>query len=120
MPVVLDWLTFRAWRHYSLQIEKETAKLFSVAYPLHIKWIVLVNLSLPARLLFRVAKMFRTKKELERYLAYKDVKSFFDSYSIPPNSLPPQHSGTMDSDNLQIALKEHLQARYQWAETFQL
>lgn len=98
------------------QVLKRNHDFVCHAYPVRIKSMIVMNVTWPMRWLFHLVK----PKALVQCLLCGNAQVFLQASAIPKDVLPKQWGGSVDFDDLQVALQQRLRARYEWAATFTL
>lgn len=109
------------WKNFHLRVEEQVTDLFAKLYPVRINRMVFVNAGWIVRALFSIARLFMSKKVADKHIFAPDRDEWLlGQPKLTKVTLPKEWGGLVDFNDLQEALKEKLQRRYERAAEFKL
>ena len=118
--------------NFSLQSDRRNAELYSHAYPVRIRQMVLLNATLPVRIFYSLVKVFATRQTRQTVVFAGDRDEFLYSaagaqhnqrHGIGPymgDVLPHAWGGTIQPNALNDTVVARLRERYENVATFRL
>ena len=109
------------WRNFSVQAEERCAALYSNAYPICVRRMVMMNTSKILILFYNICKVFLSRKIRQTMVFCGNHNEYLqESEFVAPALLPTQWGGTVDMDKLQKIVANKLEERYKLQASFKL
>lgn len=106
------------WKNFSMEMNRRAAELYKEAYPLRIKEMSLLNSPRVLRFMFALVSPFLSKKVKDAF--HMDGKLDDVLTRFPVEILPQTMEGKQSTKDMEKALKDALQQRYEHKKTFKL